>query len=74
MARVVHLEIPCGDLDRPERFSVNTIGVDDLSETERRVAAAGREPVRPRDDIPGVGSVASFEDTEGDIFGAIQPA
>ena len=53
---------------------VNTIQVDDLAETERRVPAAGGEQVMDGVEIPGVGQVAYFKDTEGNIFGALQPA
>jgi uncharacterized protein len=52
---------------------VNTIGVDDMVQTERRVAEAGGKQRRPRDEIPGVGTVAYFKDTEGNIFGALEP-
>jgi uncharacterized protein len=53
---------------------VNTIGVEDIGETERRVAEAGGEQVMERSEIPGVGQLSSFKDTEGNIFGALQPA
>jgi uncharacterized protein len=38
------------------------------------VGEAGGEQVRPRDTIPGVGTTAYFKDTEGNLFGALQPA
>ncbi len=53
---------------------VNTIQVQDLAETERRIAAAGGERVVQPAEVPGVGTVAYFKDTEGNIFGALQPA
>ena len=53
---------------------VNTVQVDDLADTERRVADSGGTQVVPRDTIPGVGDLAYFKDTEGNIFGALQPA
>jgi uncharacterized protein len=124
MARVVHFEILCADLDRAERFYrdvfgwsiqrwegapfdyrlvttgpgdepgidgalverrggidgeaviayVNTIGVNDLAEVERRVADGGGSVVVERNEIPGVGQLTYFKDTEGNIFGALQPA
>ena len=52
---------------------VNTVQVDDLADVERRVAKAGGTQVMPRDTIPGVGGVAYFKDTEGNILGALQP-
>lgn len=53
---------------------VNTVQVDDLADTERRVAAAGGRQVAERDEIPGVGHLAYFKDTEGNLFGALQPS
>ena len=51
-----------------------TVQVDDLAATERRIREAGGEIALPRDEIPGVGHLAYFKDTEGNIFGALQPA
>jgi len=53
---------------------VCTVQVDDLADTERRVGEAGGEVALPRDEIPGVGHLAYFKDTEGNIFGALQPS
>ena len=53
---------------------VNTIQVEDLAETGRRIEAAGGERVVRPAEVPGVGTVAYFKDTEGNIFGALQPA
>ncbi len=53
---------------------VNTIQVDSIDETERRVPDAGGEQVVAQDTIPGVGKVSYFKDTEGNIFGALEPA
>jgi uncharacterized protein len=50
-----------------------TIQVDSIEETERAVAAAGGEQVLDRMDVPGVGQLSYFRDTEGNIFGALQP-
>jgi predicted enzyme related to lactoylglutathione lyase len=123
MARVVHFEIHCDDLDRAQRFYsdvfawkiqrwegpldyrlvntgpgdqpgidgalverrqpvdaeavtsyVNTIQVGDIAETEQRVAASGGQQVADRHEIPGVGQLSYFKDTEGNLFGAMQPA
>ena len=123
MARVVHFEIHCGDLDRAERFYrdvfgwdiqryegapvdyrlvttgpdgeigingalverrgeidgeaviayVNTIAVEDLSATQERIATSGGEQVLDRMEVPGVGHLAYFKDTEGNVFGALEP-
>jgi predicted enzyme related to lactoylglutathione lyase len=76
MGRVVHFEIRCADLDRADAViaSVNTIEIADLAETGRRVDEAGVERVVDPAEIPDVGTVAYFKDTEGNIFGALQPA
>jgi predicted enzyme related to lactoylglutathione lyase len=53
---------------------VCTVQVDDIAATEAKVAAAGGEQVLDRMEIPGVGHVSYFKDTEGNIFGSLQPA
>jgi uncharacterized protein len=52
---------------------VCTIQVDSIEETERAVPEAGGEQVVDRMEIPGVGLLSYFKDTEGNIFGALQP-
>jgi uncharacterized protein len=52
---------------------VCTIGVESLEDVERRVPEAGGTQVVPRDEVPGVGWLAYFKDTEGNIFGVLQP-
>lgn len=52
---------------------VNTIEVDNLAQTQQRIAEGGGEMVREPAEIPNVGTVAYFKDTEGNIFGALQP-
>jgi uncharacterized protein len=53
---------------------VCTISVDDIEATERQVEDAGGEQVVDRTEIPEVGQLSYFKDTEGNIFGALQPA
>ncbi len=53
---------------------VCTISVEDIGATERQVLAAGGQRVRDRHAIPGIGLRAYFKDTEGNVFGALQPA
>ena len=50
-----------------------TIEVDSIEETERAVPEAGGEQVLDRMEVPGVGQLSYFKDTEGNIFGALQP-
>ena len=52
---------------------VNTVAVDDLGETERRILGAGGHQVVERREVPGVGDLAYFKDSEGNILGALQP-
>jgi predicted enzyme related to lactoylglutathione lyase len=58
---------------QPVNAHVCTIGVASLEETERSVPGAGGEQVAERMEVPGVGHLAYFKDTEGNIFGALQP-
>ena len=52
---------------------VNTVAVDDLPDTQSRVTDAGGAQVIDPMEIPGVGQLAYFKDTEGNVFGALQP-
>lgn len=62
-----------GDADDVNAF-VNTIEVDSIEEAEKAIPAAGGEQVVPRQEFPGVGKVSYFRDTEGNVFGALEPA
>ena len=50
-----------------------TIQVDSIEETERAVPAAGGAQVLERMEVPEVGQLAYFTDTEGNVFGALEP-
>jgi uncharacterized protein len=52
---------------------VCTIGVTDLDTTLKQVATLGTAVVVPKMPIPGVGWLAYANDTEGNIFGMMQP-
>jgi uncharacterized protein len=52
---------------------VCTVEVDSIEETERRVGGAGGQQVVARQEIPNVGKVSYFRDTEGNVFGALEP-
>jgi predicted enzyme related to lactoylglutathione lyase len=52
---------------------VCTIGVDSLDATLKRVAELGTMVVVPKMAIPGIGWLAYANDTEGNIFGMMQP-
>jgi len=53
---------------------VCTIEVDDIAATEQKVKESGGEQVVDRQEIGEVGQLSYFKDTEGNIFGALQPA
>jgi predicted enzyme related to lactoylglutathione lyase len=85
VGRVIHFEIHSSDLDRAERFYTAVFGwtvtrwdgapIDYrliTTGTDAKVAAAGGEQVLDRMEIPGVGWVSYFKDTEGNVFGALQ--
>jgi len=57
----------------PEQPCVNSIYVADLNATLAAVDARGGSCVVPRMPIPGVGWLAYCKDTEGHIFGLMQP-
>lgn len=50
------------------------IAVNDISESIRRITAAGGSLLGEPMEIPGVGQYVSFRDTEGNRVGVLQPA
>jgi hypothetical protein len=62
-----------GDGDAVIAF-VCTVQVDDIEATEGKVKDAGGEQVVDRQEIPDVGQLSYFKDTEGNVFGAMQRA
>ena len=52
---------------------VGIIGVENLDATIKAVERQGGKIEVPKDTIPGVGVLAYFRDTEGNLFGALQP-
>jgi predicted enzyme related to lactoylglutathione lyase len=57
----------------PAQPCVNTMDVPDLDATLGVIESAGGQCVVPKMPVPGVGWLAYFKDTEGHIFGAMQP-
>ena len=49
-----------------------SIAVDDVDETVRKVEEAGGKMLTNKTAIPGVGWIAKFVDTEGNLFAAIR--
>lgn len=62
-----------GEGASPNAF-VCTIGVQDIDATLQQALGAGATMQMPKDQIPGVGWLAYLKDTEGNIFGLLQPA
>jgi len=52
---------------------VCTVGVEDVEETQAAVEAAGGMVAVPKMAIPGMGRLAYFKDTEGNIYASMQP-
>ncbi len=52
---------------------VCTIGVSDIDAMLKAVPAQGGSLAVPKMPIPGMGWLAYFKDTEGNIFGVMQP-
>ncbi len=57
----------------PNAFT-SIIGVGNIDETMAKIDAAGGKPQTDKMDVPGVGQIRYYKDTEGNIFGIIQPA
>ena len=56
----------------PNEGVVNTIGVDSVDEAVKKIEEHGGKIVRPKQAVPGVGWLAYFEDTEGNMTGIMQ--
>lgn len=53
---------------------VNSINVEDIDETIKKILSSGGTLALPKFDLAGVGQMAYFKDTEGNIFGIWQEA
>lgn len=58
---------------QPDQPVVNTVGVADVDETVAVVERSGGQVVVPKMAIPTIGWLAYCKDTEGHIFGILQP-
>jgi predicted enzyme related to lactoylglutathione lyase len=63
-----------GLMQRTEQFkgTINTVDVQSLSVSMKRVTSAGGTLITPRIVIPGVGYMVYCHDTEGNVFGMMQ--
>jgi len=64
---------PAPEETAPVHGFVNTISVTDLDGTLAAIAEAGGKEALPKHAVPGVGWLAYSKDTEGNIFGVLQP-
>ena len=58
--------------DERHPSTINTVSVPSFEEAVQRIEEAGGKVLTPKMAVPGVGYMASCEDTEGNIFGIIQ--
>jgi predicted enzyme related to lactoylglutathione lyase len=49
------------------------IGVKNIGEMMPKIEAAGGKPHTDKMDVPGVGQLRYYEDTEGNVFGILEP-
>ena len=56
----------------PLARAVNTLSIDDLDATVRKIEDAGGKVTQARNAIPGVGWFAAFEGPDGNQFGLMQ--
>ena len=59
--------------EMPDQCPSVVISVDDLGASIEKVNAAGGKVLGDPMDIPGIGQYASFQDTEGNRVGMLQP-
>jgi predicted enzyme related to lactoylglutathione lyase len=64
---------PAPEESAPVHGYVNTIAVTDVDATLAAVTEAGGSLALPKKPVPGVGWLAYAKDTEGNIFGVLQP-
>ena len=56
----------------PNSFT-SIIGVKDIDATIAKIDAAGGKPQTDKMEVPGVGKLRYYKDTEGNLFGIIEP-
>lgn len=59
--------------DWPQQYPSVVISVNDLGKAMEKVASAGGKVLGDPMDIPGVGAYVSFDDSEGNRVGMLQP-
>jgi uncharacterized protein len=59
--------------DAPLNATPLTIAVDDIDAYSTAAERAGATVALAKDTVPGVGKLAYYRDTEGNVFGILQP-
>ena len=57
----------------PEQVTTDTIGVESVDDSLKKIVEAGGTVSQPKQAVPGIGYIAYCTDTEGNLFGVIQP-
>ena len=60
--------------NHPAAGVINTVGVGSLEQTLADIEAAGGKLVHGPNEIPGIGRHAYCTDTEGNVFGVLEPS
>lgn len=64
---------PDPEPDGPVSGYVMTTGVDDIDAIIALIEGSGGTVALPKNHMPGVGLLAYYRDTEGNLFGVLQP-
>lgn len=59
--------------DNQKSQVVNTLHVKNLTQTEKAIALYGGKIVLPKTALPEIGWLMYFQDTEGNLHGALEP-
>ena len=57
----------------PQATITNTIEIQSVDDVLSKIVTNGGEIIAPKMPVPGVGYAAYFQDTEGNVFGLMQP-
>ena len=58
---------------QPDQGTINTVGVPSVDDFVAKITKNGGEVVMPKMAIPTVGYLAYCKDTEGNVFGIMEP-
>ncbi len=61
------------DAIAPQMRPKDTVNVESVDEAVQKIQEAGGTVTVPRQAIPGIGYIAYCMDTEGNLFGVLQP-